>query len=495
MFVPKITSKYQNFNPQNNNYKKTFCGRTSFYTITDMHQNADKHCKYVNTLIEIAKDNNNVVLLDNGDIFKGIYPKASLLNTYSRAKSISPNLEIIYNVGNNDPGYRDTDHEIFREYLKILNQAGIHVISANVIDERTGKIPEGIKPYVIINRDGDNLMYVGFVVNKIRQDFADMSTVDEADALTRIAPELKSKMKENNCKGLVMLVHDEENIALKLKQKAEELGLNPEFIIGGHVHHTYTDNENRIYYPEPFGLSMSHFYLDIDKDKHKLKMNTPVLPENCDLGIFDKEIKEVQKLEEYDKRIAKSVIELKHNYQPQYSMTHNELGTFYADAIKNITGCEIGLVPKSWIYDTLPKKNDGYITKMDILKSFPQPFSNIVKINLTPDELKKLIQNDIDKKHRIYESSQNMSFELNKFDNQIKQITINGKDLFDINGIALEPNRKIKIAIDYFSIRNRGYLTEETEYSMYDGIVNQLKMIEKAHNKGRYPVSNIKITD
>ena len=88
-----------------------------------------------------------------------------------------------------------------------------------------------------------------------------------------------------------------------------------------------------------------------------------------------------------------------------------------------------------------------------------------------------------------------MSFELNKFDNQIKQITINGKDLFDINGIALEPNRKIKIAIDYFSIRNRGYLTEETEYSMYDGIVNQLKMIEKAYNKGRYPVSNIKITD
>ncbi len=492
MKISQISLNYSNNNSPQNKKGMSFCGKTYFYAFTDIHQNAELHCKYINKLIEKAKTNNNIVLLDNGDIFKGLYPKNSLINTYSTAKKLAPNLEIIYNVGNNDPGFKEYDSKIFREYLKILNQSGVKVISANIKDGKTGKIPEGVNPYVIVNRDGDNILYTGFVVDKIRSDFATIDSFNSLDALEKLAPEIKSKMKEYNCKGFVILLHDKEENAFKIRQKALELGLNPEFIIGGHVHHTFSDESKNIYYPEPFGLSMMNFNLDINKDKHSLKIFNPILPENCETGIFSKEIEEVKQKEEYNKAIAKSVLELKHNYMPEYSMVHNELGTFYSDAIKNITQSEIGLVPKSWIYDTLPFKKDQYITKIDVLKSCPQPFSQITQIRLTPDELKNLLQNDINKKNRIYEASQNVSIGLSSDNKTIKQIKINGEELFDSNGNAKEPERKISIAIDYFSIRNKGYESKKSEYSMYDGIIRQLKILEKEYpTNSSYPVSEI----
>lgn len=483
----KISSNFQYYH--NETYKNSFKGRTEYHLITDIHQNANRHCRFLNELMQTAKHKNNIILLDNGDIFKGIYPKTALLQTYAKAKRICPDLEIVYNVGNNDPGYRQLDRVYFKDYIKTLNKSGVKVISANIIDETTGKPPEGIKPYAIVNRDGDNILYVGFVVDKIRQSFAGMTSYDPIFALQRIAPKLKKTMKDNDCAGLVMLVHDEEATAFRLKDKAVELGLNPEFIIGGHVHHSYQNNKEHIYYPEPFGMSMTHFTLDINKKGHKLSNFRQIFPENCNLGPFEEEIKEVERLEGYDHPVAKSIIELNYKYEPQDSMILTELGTFYADAIKNITNSEIGLVPKSWLYDTLPKKQNGYITKMDILESFPQPFSSIVQIEVTPEELRLLYEREILSKSRIYESSNNVSLGINS-DNIVKQIIINGEELFNEDGTPKEPNRKIKAAIDYFSILGIGYNEKQSQYTMYDAITKQLCAIEKTFSESqRYPVA------
>lgn len=467
----------------------SFRGTTEVYAFTDIHQNANKHCRFINELMEESQHKDNIVVLDNGDLFKGLYPKDSLINTCARAKKLCPNLEMVCNVGNNDPGYRPMDRQYFREYLKIMNESGINVISANIIDEKTGKIPEGIKPYAIVNRDGDNLLYVGFVVDKVKQLFAGMASCDPVEALEKIAPELKKQMRENDCKGMVMLIHDEENNAFKLKDKAKELGLDPEFIIGGHVHHSYVNDKERIYYPEPFGLSMTHFTLDINDKKHSISNIERILPENCSLGIFDEEIKKVEKAEAYDEQIAKSVIELDYKYKPEDRMELTELGTFYADALMNITDSEIGLVSKPWIYDTLPKKENGYITKMDILKSFSQPYSNIVQIEVTPDELRNLYQRDISEKSRLFESSQNVSIGLDS-DGVVKQIKIDDKELFNEDGSPKEPDRKIKVALDYFAVYKKGYNEKESTYSMYDAIANQLTVIEKTYSDtDRYPVA------
>ena len=289
-----------------------------------------------------------------------------------------------------------------------------------------------------------------------------------------------------------MLVHDRENNTFKLKNKALELGLNPEFIIGGHIHRSYFDDKEHIYYPEAFGLSMLHFTLDINKTKHSIGNFERILPEYCNLGIYEQDIKEVELTEDFDKPIAKSVIELDYQYKPKDKMLFTELGTFYADAIKNITNSEIGLVPKSYIYKTLPKKQEGYITKRDILKTFLQPSSNIMIIDVTPEELRNIYQNHIMKKSKIYESSQNISVGISS-DKIVKQIKINGKELFKNDGSPVEPNRKIKLAIDYFSVwesLEKDYNKKESQFSMYDAIVKQLGLVAETFSGAeRYPVA------
>ena len=82
----RTVSPYNYYHLDNNAYKSSFKGKTEVYAFTDIHQNANYHCRFVNELMQNSITQDNIILLDNGDIFKGIYPKPSLLQTYSRAK-------------------------------------------------------------------------------------------------------------------------------------------------------------------------------------------------------------------------------------------------------------------------------------------------------------------------------------------------------------------------------------------------------------------------
>ena len=171
-------------------------------------------------------------------------------------------------------------------------------------------------------------------------------------------------------------------------------------------------------------------------------------------------------------------------------MEFSQLGTMYADGIKAISNSKIGFVPKSWMYDTLPKK-DGYITKLDILLSCPQPYRHIVQLKMTPDELKRFYQYDIDKKSRLFDASQNFGIVLDK-NNQIKQIHINGKGLFDSNGKAKDPKRIITIAIDGHTAGHLDCEQNELDLKMYDGVVHGLKQLEKVGDKDFvYPTAKL----
>lgn len=495
MRVDGIQYSYFYTKEKRNNLPLNFLGTTKFYSFTDIHQNADKHCKLINGILKFAKKNKNVVVLDNGDIFKGIYPKKSIVDNYLVAKKINPDIEFVYNVGNNDPGYDSIDKKVFHEYVKKLNDANVHVISANIVDENTGRPIPGIKPYTVIERDGDKLLYTGFVVNKIVQRTSGMASKDVIQSFRNIADEIKAVMKKEHCKGFVILLHDTESIALRLKEEAAKYNLFPEFIIGGHVHHPYINPDKKIYYPEPFGASMLNLDLKINDREHKISKVKEIPSFNYGLGVFKKDILSTQKEEGYFKPIARSITELGYNYEEKYGMEATELGTFYADGIKKVSNSDVGLVPKSWIYDTFPKKTDGYVNKMDILISLPQPFKSIKQLNITSEELKRICQDQINYKNRIFEASQNFEMELNS-NREVVQIKIDGKPLFDENGKPINPKRKFKVAIDYNTLKGQNYDGKDLDLMMYDGIVQNFKTIEKTMKENEhYPISKIIINN
>ena len=484
--------RYNNQYAVKKNTHPIFSGKTNFYALTDIHQNAEKHCKMIFDILK-KSDKSKTIILDNGDIFNGLFPKYTLMHTYSRAKKAAPELEIVYNIGNNDPGFMETEKVLFQKYLNILHRSGVKTISANVIDETTGKPPKGIKPYAIVERDGDKLLYVGFVIDKLKQAAVGMKTINPIEALKKLAPQLKNVMNKEKCKGLVFMLHDDEKMSNSLLKTAKELGLNPEFIVGGHVHHGYIDKINKIFYPEPFGKSMLNFDLNIDKTGHSIQNVTEILSDDCsELGIFANEINKAKLYEKFDEPIAKSVTSLKHKYQPEFNMTFSQLGTFYADGIREISNSDVGFIPKSWMYDTLAKKNDN-ITKLDILTSFPRPFKNIVQVQMKPDELRDFFQKEIDKKGKLYDASQNFELTIDK-NNQIRQIYINGNALFNLQGKPVNPKSIYKVALSAHTAEKVDCPRIELRKTMFDGIVHGLKKISKEFKTDQeYPVTKLNI--
>lgn len=468
-----------------------FKGRTNFFTLTDIHQYADRHCKLVNKVLEASLGNKKVVLIDNGDLFKGIYPKESLMNTYVEAKKANPDLEIIFNVGNNDPGYDSNDRNLFKKFIKNMNNAGIHVLSSNIFEKSTGKRPVGIKPFTVIERDNDKLMYVGFSVNTFGKEVSGMHSKDAVEMLEEMAPTLRNTIKKENVKGVVFLVHDEPDVIAKLKNKAKDIGLPVEVAIGGHVHYPYADVKNNIYMPAPFGESMTAFDVYINnREISKLENLRNINSKNLELGIFEDKINRVNKQEDYYTHIAKSVKKLDFIWDDVHLLKPSELGTFYADGIKNISDSEIGIVPKAWIYEAFPYKPNDSVNKMDILTSLSQPIKPIYQIKVTPDELKSIYQDQMNLKTRLLESSQNVSIGIN--DKKIHQIIINGEPLFDKNGKAINPERKIVAAIDYFTVKDMDIDKKELPQTMYDGVVENFKKIENIYKSDdKYPTSGL----
>ena len=69
--IPKYLTK--SFSP--NNRELSFEGVTKIYALTDTHQDTRKTCALLSDVLKRSFTDKNVLLLNCGDIFKGIYPK------------------------------------------------------------------------------------------------------------------------------------------------------------------------------------------------------------------------------------------------------------------------------------------------------------------------------------------------------------------------------------------------------------------------------------
>ncbi|MBO8431638.1 hypothetical protein IAC76_09655, partial [Spirochaetes bacterium] len=54
---------------------QTFGGITKIYAIADSHQETRKTAAFLSKILHDNENNTNVLFLNCGDIFKGIYPK------------------------------------------------------------------------------------------------------------------------------------------------------------------------------------------------------------------------------------------------------------------------------------------------------------------------------------------------------------------------------------------------------------------------------------
>ena len=89
------------FNP--NVTKPNFKGTTAIRAVTDSHQEARLESTFLSKVAEDAKKQNNILLLNCGDLFCGVYSRDLMSDLYLRFKKENPNVEVVMTIGNNDP--------------------------------------------------------------------------------------------------------------------------------------------------------------------------------------------------------------------------------------------------------------------------------------------------------------------------------------------------------------------------------------------------------
>ncbi len=507
MFVNSMKNPLYTKPLVNNSFSKSlsFKGTTRIYALTDSHQYTRDKCILLSKIIEDAKKNNNVLALDCGDLFKGIYPRELEVESYIEAKKVVPNLEIAINIGNNDPGFNQESFEFFKKSVKQLDKSGIHVISANIWDKKTNERIDGIKPYAIIDRDGDRAFVTGFCINNLTQTAYGVRSEDSKKVLEN----LKDSIKKEKPDSIIILNHDWFTQSEELAEFAKKQGIKIDLLIGGHEHEKFEPNiQQKIYYPEAFNRSMYSFDLVRTNEGNSLRNIQKFVAETMNNiePRLESRIKDAEERTHLLEEKMPSVIDFTKRYSQPCS-----LGTFLADTMKELTNSDVGFFSTGFLMASIPYKQGKMITQYDLKKTMTANCP-VEKVELTPDILKAVFENAL--KNRMFTDKGNARFlqcsqniKLVGIANQyaktytLKQIYVNNEALLDeLTGEPLEPNRIITCAIDPFigsggqgynilkSLEKEKYTENGTEISMNAILENSLLKASKKYPPGsKYP--------
>ncbi|HED09821.1 MAG TPA: multifunctional 2',3'-cyclic-nucleotide 2'-phosphodiesterase/5'-nucleotidase/3'-nucleotidase, partial [Caldithrix abyssi] len=202
-----------------------------------------------------AREGSAVLLLDAGDMFQG-----TPLGTRTGGKAI---IEYMNAVGYDAVSAGNHDFDLGKDNLaKLVQQAHFPILSANIIDKKTNKVWQYVKPYVLLEKAGLKIGIFGLTTEATKNmSFADhiagIDFTDEVPAAQRAVDSLRAKGADIVI-GLVHmgLPYDEEegwrqlkeSIAQKVQKKsylnAMELAhyvKGIDILMGGHIHRGYNE--------------------------------------------------------------------------------------------------------------------------------------------------------------------------------------------------------------------------------------------------------------
>ena len=426
-----------------------FKGITNIYSLTDTHQDTRKTRTLLSETVNTAQKNNNVLLLNCGDMFKGIYSRELEADSFIKAKELAPNLEIVTTLGNNDFGFNNEHLKYLINTIKNFAQKGIKTVSANIFSAESGKRPKWIKPYTIIERDGDKNFITGFCIDNINSDEIVTHPPKE------VIQELKKAIEREKPDNIIILNHDYLGSSIDILNYSKSQNIPVDIIIGGHDHipggHLHTD-EN-IFYPPAFSEGLLNFKINKQENKKRVE-DLKIIDENS-LHV-NKELEKDLTAYEKEKNLLAPVAPCRIRFTKEYSNPCS-LGSFLADEIKNTLNTDICIFSTGLLVKPLPYK-DTPITNYDFQKTMMAKMP-VKKIELTPAELKQIFEHsfknrtmDITGNSKFLQASSNIQIDgiCNK---KTKEYTV--KEIY-INKIpVLGSNRQISCAVDEF-IANGG---------------------------------------
>ena len=425
----------------------------NIFALTDCHQEARKLCCLFSEIVRRApSEGENTLICDSGDLFKGIYDRQLCVDSYLQLRRKLPKAKIVIAVGNNDFGFNSEELDFFKKTIRRFNQANIHVLCANLIDDKTGKCPDWVDPYILLEINGKKIMVLAFCINQIRLKKFGLHLLNIEQTFMNLSNQIKFIAPD----ALIVLNHALMPSSLSLYNAARMVDINIDLIIGGHEHSLIEpETEKHIYYPYAYTRNMLQFYLNFNQKPAKLQFIETIDCKKCEItDIFDKPLVDYENNSGLNIPVARSVLNLERDYS-----NPSPIGTFLTDKMRAAANADIGLISTGFICHALRYEEGKILTYYNIERAFSAE-TPLQTLLATPADLKSIFNNAVRNRYtqysgntRFLQCSQNVALEcLRMEDNSgaIKQIYINGEALFDDNGNPKHPQDTYVCAVDPF---------------------------------------------
>lgn len=420
----------------------------NIYALTDSHQESRNLSQILSGIYGFEKDNNSpFIVLDAGDLFKGIYDKNLSVNAYLKLKELCPQAQIFITLGNNDFGFRKTDFEYLKSTIKIFEQSKITILCANVVDSKTNTSPDWIKRYKIININNNKILITGFCLN---------NSCAKKFGYELIQPELAFKQLitsiNEDFNKIIVLHHHWYPYSKDLYNFAKSINNPIDLIIGGHEHSPIApDYDRNIFYPLSFARTLYKITLE-----QTINSVEEILTKNLEfISNFETPIINYETQTKLYKPIAKRLLNLTKRYSEPCP-----LGTFISDNMKKVGKTDIAFHSTGFTMYPLKLSDSDVITNYDFEKTICAP-TTIETIKITPAQLKQVFENATRYRmlkdrgnSQFIQCSQNISItgkgDLSDNSYKILQITIDGANLLDKNQTPIDNSKTYTCTIDSY---------------------------------------------
>ncbi len=478
----------------------SFTGKTKIYAIADSHQETRKTSAFLSKILNEAKTDKNVLFLNCGDIFKGIYPRQLERDCYIKMKEAKPDIEMVMTLGNNDFGFNKEGLDYLIDTVKTFSQKGIKTVCANVF-QKDGNRPDWIKPYSVVNRDGDKTFVTGFCIDNINTSKFGLVPKKQSEVLDEVITAIEKEKPDN----VVILNHDYMPVSKELVNSCKDRGVNVDVVIGGHDHEFVPpDKSLNIYYPRSFCDSM--YKMTLENNSGVKKVSDVEMVDNGGIRInpvFEKNLSDYEK----ETGLLDEIVPYTLNLPKLYSKPC-PLGSFLADEMKKTADADVAFLSTGFLMKPLFYKPNQYITNYDFKKTMIAE-TPVKTVELSAEELKEVFQHALksngygSSNPKFLQCSNNMRIEGHDSPEkqawELTQICIDGKPLFDDKMKPLT-DRKFKCAIDsYIADGGQGFVTLQNSQKsdvinsgsvvkINEVLLNGLKSASKTYPKGsEYP--------
>ncbi len=469
-----------------NKYNQNFNGTTKIYAISDSHQETRKTRAFLSKILQDNPKDDNVLLLNCGDIFKGIYPRELERDSYIKMKEAKPDIEMVMTLGNNDFGFNKEQLNNLIDTIKTFTSKGIKTVCANIFNS-DGTRPDWLKPYTVVERDGDKTFITGFCIDNINTARFGIMPKKQTEVLGEIQDAILKEKPDN----VIVLNHDYMSASKDIIETCKNNGIKVDVTIGGHDHdYVEPDTKLNIYYPESFSDSM--YKMNLVHENNISEVNDVKRIKNKGLEVdevFAKDLEEYEKTSGLSEEIAPYVL----NLTKQYSKPC-PLGSFLADEIKVVSDADVAFFSTGFLLKPMPYKENEFITNY-LFKKTMIAQTPIQTVELDTSQLKEVFQHAL--KSNGYGSSNpkflqcSNNIKIEGHDNpdlkswELDQIYIDEKPLLDEYSNPIPSNKKYKCAIDsYIANGGQGFTTLQQADKTDVLIDNQPALINNIFMKG-----------